>query len=191
MTTLEDRLRDTFAAVDRQVVPPPMADERRRRVPTGGLVLLAAAAITVVVALTLGSFISTDRDVDVTAAQSTPAEFDAAVVGVCRAMIDGRSGQDPRFATSDAYRVVAEVRLTLIAAMRRSLGSIPGPSDDPHLVERAVSKLDRAAERAGYVIDLADIDRTDNLPQAWPAVDTHINGALRLLGEHGATACTP
>jgi hypothetical protein len=192
MTDLEDRLRDAFTAVDRQVTVHPRRDvERGRRGPsTRALLAMAAAILVAVVGVTTMSFVRSDpTDVGVAATDVAPRTFDRRAEAVCRYVQTHR--REPQFATVDAYRVVAQATLTVITETRARLSSLLPPSDDHGLIERVLADLDGVEDRARNVIDVADLGRTDSLQSAWQPVDEYWDIALGELGEHGATSCAP
>lgn len=194
MTDLEDRLRDAFAAVDRQVTLRPRQDIERiatRRGPSTRMLLgIAAAVLVAVVGVTVASLVrSSGDDVGVFAQAIAPAEFNDRVDELCRPLRFNRA--QPRFATIDAYRIAADQRSRQVATLRKDLLAVPAPTDDAALRGEVLANLGRAAERLRYVQDLIDLGRLDALPSSWPAVDDYYDLALQQLYEHGATECAP
>jgi hypothetical protein len=190
MTDIEDRLRDAFAAVDRQATPPPLPAVTTGRRATRTMLLAAAAALLALGAVSLSLFVDTGPDdVGVAANDVAPAAFDREIVTFCRSIQQHRPA--PRFATVDAYRVVAEQALDLATTSRAALAGMRPPSDDPLLLGRVDADLAGVADRAQNVLDVVDLDRVDALPSAWAAVDYYFDIALGALADHGAADCAP
>ena len=191
MTDLEDRLRDAFRGLDDGIsMPPTRAGVELPPRHRGRLLLVAAAVIAIALAASLSVFVdSGPSDVGVTTQDIAPDVFDQRVTPLCQHARTSRLS--PQFATADAYRVVAQGAIELVATMRSSLAALPAPTDDPRLVTRVLEDLDGAEERAQNVLDVAALGRVDALPSAWSPVNEYLDIALRELADHGATACAP
>jgi hypothetical protein len=192
---VEHRLHDLFATIDSQTETPP-----RRRSPGAAprgvgarRVLVAAAAVILVAALAV-LLVSRDGDqrTDVAAGpegRSTAAAFDERMGAVCAELDRARAGVEPRFATVEAYRVVAEARAAALAAAVAVLVAVPPPEDDPAVATRAVGELRSAEERLADVRRATTLGDVEAAAGAWAEVDPAIDRALGALGEHGAVPC--
>lgn len=188
----ERRLGDLFAAIDDQVEAPPLATAtrgRRRWAP-----ILVAACVALVVATAVGLSVRTggDNAADVAAgpaATMPPAQFDTAAGAVCDALERARNGIDPRFATPEAYLVVAGARRSAVAAAAADLASLPGPADDPALPTRVIAHLKGARAVLDSVELAARAGLVDEAAARWAEVDPTIDVALAHLAEHGAEPC--
>jgi hypothetical protein len=188
MNNIEDRLRDAFTAVDRQVVVPPRHDVHRHR-PSGRMLLAAAAIVAVVAgAVTVSSLVHPPSDdVGLLAEGVTPAEFNETIDPVCQGIRFNRA--QPRFATLEAFRIAAEQRAEQIELLRTTILAMPPPTDAVDLPHAVVSLLDKANERVHYVMDLVELERIDALPTSWPAAEDYFDVALERLADHGASEC--
>jgi hypothetical protein len=189
MSDIEARLRAAFAALDRAVVVP----ERRvvsRRLPARLLVAAAVIAAVVAVGAVVASR-SGRTDVSVATRPVDAATFNARVEPICTRVLADRRGQQPRFATPDAYRTVANQRVGLIRDLRTDIDAQSPPLDDPGLVRDVVAALDVAEARASDLLTMADRGDVDALGQAWPEIDDRLDDAFRILEGHGAKECQP
>ena len=191
MTTTEQRLRAAFAALEREVEEPVLRSPRRSR--TRQMVAVAAAAAVVILGAGTLLVIRADngRRVAVTADSMDAETFNAKIEPACKAAIAARRGQQPRFATPDAYRTVARQRLQVIRDLRGHVAAQPPPGDDPQLVVRVVTYLDVAEARANDLIAMADTADNQALQDAWPEIDDRIDDAFGALDAHGAKECQP
>jgi hypothetical protein len=190
MSDIETRLRDAFAAVDRAVVVPPEPSVAVPRHPAR--LLVAAAAIAAVVAV--GAVLATrsgDNELSVATRPVDAITFNARVEPICVRALADRRGHQPRFATPEAYRTVADQRIGLIRRLRSDIDAQSPPADAPGLVRDVVVALDVAEARASDVLAMADRGDLDALAQAWPDVDDRLDDGLRLLRDHGAKECQP
>ena len=192
MTTTEDRLRAAFAALEREVEEPVLLSPRRARPRRTVAIAAAAVALAIVgVGTALVNRADNEASVSVTADSMDAATFDARIEPACKAALAARLGQQPRFATPDAYRTVARQRLQVIRELRGQVGAQPPPVDDPHLVVQVITYLDVAEARANDLIAMAGTADVQALHGAWPEIDDHIDDALRALDAHGAKECRP
>lgn len=185
MTDIEDRLRDAFTALDGAVTVPARRVPARRSAPW----LLAAAAAIVIVVLAVTTVQRRGEPQVTVAGEVSAAAFDDLANPVCGAVIDGRAGVAPRFATAEAYVLVAEQRIDLVETALASLASLPDAPDDARLKGRVVDALNESIARAEVVLDHAEAGDVDAAVTAWPRVDRYVDRALQLLGAHGAAAC--
>ena len=192
MTTTEDRLRAAFAALERELEEP---DLRSRRHPRNRRTVAIAAAAAVAAIVGVGTLVISRGDdgasVAVAARSVDAATFNARVAPACKAALAARHGQQPRFATSDAFRTVARQRQQLIRDLRSHVAAQPPPEDDRQLVAEVLAHLDVAEARANDLIAMADTADTEALQDAWPEIDDRIDDGLRALVAHGAEGCRP
>jgi hypothetical protein len=194
MTDIEERLRDAFRAVDEHVVVPPRREDVRSVRPVGRW--LAAAAVLVVAVTASAIFVAThdsNRRVGVSAddVPVTAAEFNANASAVCATIIRDRSGVAPRFATLDAYRVVADRRGELIARAIHDVAALAPPADEeglPATVIRTLRVADNGVDVVEHYVEAGDLDGATT---AWPDIDALIDDALTILFNHGAAGCQP
>lgn len=190
MTTTEDRLRAAFTALEREIEEPRLRSPRQPRLRRTVAVAAAAAAIVGAGAL-LATRDDDGRRVGVAAHAMDGATFDAKVEPACQAAIAARLGQQPRFATPDAYRTVARQRLQVIRDLRARVAAQPPPEDDRQLVVLVTTHLDVAEARANDLVAMTDTADLQSLHDAWAEIDDRIDDALRALEAHGAKDCRP
>jgi hypothetical protein len=189
MTDIEDRLRDAFGALDRQVVVPPRREVHAARRVASNRVLALAAAVAIVAGTAFVLTRSSERDTTRVAGEVASETFEAVATPVCRRIIDARGGVAPRFATVEAYVLVAEHRIDLIGSALASLAALPEHPDDPGFRDRVLHTFREATARAQIVLDAASAGAIDRAVSGWPRVDQYIDLGLRLLADRGVDAC--
>lgn len=186
MTTIEDRLRDAFTALDAQVVVPPMAEPTSRRLPVAWLATAAAAVLAVLVGVTVWT---NDESGDDVMADRSPEAFDESASTICATFMAAAAESSPRFATTDAYVVVADARGRAIATMIASLEGLPDDPDDPFVRERAIEQLEAAAGGVAAVGRRAAAGDLDGAVEIWRSAEARQLTATDMLGSHGADGC--
>lgn len=188
MTDLEELLRDAFAAHERRVMVPPLRQVSRPRRRTGRVLLVAAAVATIATTATMLAVVDRDPDkVEVVTSSVSPDEFNGLASGFCAYVNTHRPHLG--FATLDGFRVVATGALELIDDAQVKLLALPAPNDDPDLLTAVSASLASSAERARHVLDLVELGRLNDLPQAWEPVNVYLASALQQLAAHGAGGC--
>jgi hypothetical protein len=190
---IERRLGDLFDAIDRQVELPDLRERIERR--SVRLRWTMAAAVIAVVAAA-AFVVAARRD---QAAELRPAASPASTVDVltfnrlagdlCVTLERERNGVVPRFATPDAYLVVAGQRRDVISAFLGELVRIAGPVDDPGLPGEVAQALRIARQSLDEVERAAIAGRLDEAAEYWARVDPEIDAALAPLRAHGAQSC--
>jgi hypothetical protein len=191
MTTTEDRLRDTFVAIDRQIthVPPLLDVEPASTRPTARRVLAIAAALLAVV-IGVGTFVTTRDDGDgVVAEERNGTEFKSGADAACRTMYSDLADAVLQFVTPEAYELVAPRRAAALATMRSAIASLPDAAGDAGLRMRVVDLLERAVsdfESSGRAGSAGDVDLAG---RRWANGHERQLAAMGLLSQHGAEAC--
>lgn len=188
MNTIEDRLRDAFAAIDRQVDVPPMPTPVPA-VPSSVRWLTAAAAVLAVVGATV--FLAT-RDIghETVVADDGPAvDFLVGADTACRAMHADLEDVVLQFATADAYALLAPRRAAALQTMRSSIAALPDANEDTGLRERVLDMLDGAIaafEGSGRAGGAGDVDLAG---ARWSSGHRLHIATLELLAARGAGEC--
>lgn len=202
MKDMEGRLRDVFSEYRTQV----HADEDVRGVPASDLAgsarssarVLAAVAVAVVLVAASAVVLATrpvgEGDVGVAArAEPAPsaAEFDAAAGAICGAIDEGYNGVEPRFATADAYLVVARSRIQVIDRATGSLVSTQPPRDARRraVYASALAGLRSARATAGLAADRASAMDVDGAAAALRDADSDVRDAAGVLAAIGIREC--
>jgi predicted Ser/Thr protein kinase len=122
---------------------------------------------------------------------STAAQFDRAADELCQGIDRGLNGIDPRFATSEAYVVIARSRVEVIATARSALLSIR-PADDTRrrvASASAASALHSAAAAAETVRARARASDIDGATSALEQTDGQVRDAVEALADLGIHEC--
>jgi hypothetical protein len=186
MTSVESRLRETFASIDRQITVEPLdLGDRAHRRPTRWLGAAAAAVAIAVGAVTFA--VVRDDDRAVVSGAHTAEDFVATADAAC---VDFRhSSVVPRFATLDAYRTAAENRIERVDILRSVLVSLRPPADAPDVIDVVTGRLDASEERARHVLELVELERLDAVGASWNASNEYMARAFEALAEQGAKEC--
>ena len=195
MTQTEERLRDTFEAVRRQVQAPafePLDEHRPSTIPRPWLVATAAAVLALV-ALVLVFDGSDDTRIGTADQYVDAADFDADASELCVAFFLRAPG--PQFRTPEAYVVALTNRIDLTYAFLAELRDIGRPEDDPNLPDSVAARLRSAVAilrelRTGLeaMSAVSDAD-LDNAARVWATVDPELDSIVGDLARHGAEGC--
>ena len=198
---LEARVREAFAAHQRQVVvPPELLDTARAtaevRAPRWRApVLLAAAAVVVALALVGALVRSADRrsdddgdshQLEVAGTPTVvPQAFDEAADGICAEM-----GMPALvFTTQEAYSVVGEQRRLMLVLAVADLARLDAPADDVDLPSRVLASWRSAQGAVDDLLRATDEGRLDEAALLLRSADDQIGAGAAALADHGAERC--
>ena len=188
MNTIEDRLRDALAAIDRQIEVPPMASPAPRAAMSVRWLSAAAAVVAIVGATAFLATNDSAEEVVVTHDDRT-VEFLGGADAACRSMYADLEHVVLQFATADAYALLGPRRAAALQMMRSSIESLPDAEDDAALRERVLDRLDGAIAEFEGSARAGDAGDVDLAASRWSVGHRQHTAALELLAAHGAHAC--